>query len=80
LVTYGIRIVSTLCRKSRLMKTIRVRKITGHEKQPDLDDTTPAQRLGMMWQLTADVWAFKGESVAQSRLPRHVVRIVRRES
>ena len=61
------------------MKTIRVRKITAHEKQSDLDDTTPAQRLGMMWQLTADAWGFKGEFVAQSRLPRHVVRIVRRE-
>jgi 5,10-methylene-tetrahydrofolate dehydrogenase/methenyl tetrahydrofolate cyclohydrolase len=31
-----------------------------------------------MWQLALDAWAFKGDSDAQSRLPRHVVRVVRR--
>ena len=30
----------------------------------------PAQRLEMMWQLKLDAWAFKGESVAELRLPR----------
>ena len=36
---------------------------------------TPADRLAMMWQLTLDAWAFAGERVAESRLPRHIVRI-----
>ena len=45
----------------------------------DLAKTTPAERLEMMWQLTLDAWAFKGEPVAELRLPRHIVRILRRE-
>ena len=57
---------------------VRVRKLTDHEDGTDLGQTTPVQRLGMMWQLAVDAWAFKGESLAESRLPRHVVRIVRR--
>jgi hypothetical protein len=32
----------------------------------------------MMWQLAVDAWAFKGDALAESRLPRHVVRLVRR--
>ena len=45
----------------------------------DLSKTTPAERLQMMWQLTLDAWAFKGEPVAELRLPRHIVRVLRRE-
>jgi len=40
---------------------------------------SPAQRLDMMWQLTVDTWAFTGERIAESRLPRHIVHIYRRE-
>jgi hypothetical protein len=58
---------------------IRIRKTAEQGKEIDLDSTTVAERLDMMWQLTIDAWAFKGEAIAQSRLPRHVVRIVRRE-
>jgi hypothetical protein len=45
----------------------------------DLSSKTPAERLQMMWQLTVDAWAFKGEPVAELRLPRHIVRVLRRE-
>jgi hypothetical protein len=45
----------------------------------DLSKTTAAERLQMMWQLTLDAWAFKGEPVAELRLPRHIVRVLRRE-
>lgn len=37
----------------------------------------PADRLAMMWQLTLDAWAFTGDRVAESRLPRHIVSIHR---
>jgi hypothetical protein len=40
---------------------------------------SPAQRLEMMWQLTLDAWAFAGGTIAESRLPRHIVHIYRRE-
>ena len=60
-------------------RMIRIRKLHDQESEPDLRETTPAERLGMMWQLALDAWAFKGEAVAEPGLPRHVVRVVRRE-
>lgn len=59
--------------------TVRVRKLSDQGKETDLYTTTPSQRLSMMWQLALDAWAFRGESVAESRLPRHVIRLLRRE-
>ena len=59
-------------------RTLRVRKLTDQGHEPDLQQTTPAERLGMMWQLAVEGWAFKGEPVAESRLPRHAIRVVRR--
>jgi hypothetical protein len=62
----------------RVLK-VRKRKLSDQGKETDLDYTTPVERLGMMWQLALDAWAFKGESIAESRLPRHIVRLLRRE-
>lgn len=43
-----------------------------------MDNAEPAELLGMMWQLTIDTWAFKGEeNVAQSRLQRNVTNLIR---
>ena len=60
---------------------IRVRNLRDQDQadQDDFSRTTPAERLQMMWQLTVDAWAFKGERVAEPRLPRHIVRVLRRE-
>jgi hypothetical protein len=60
---------------------IRVRNLYDQDRsdQDDFSRTTPAERLQMMWQLTVDAWAFKGERVAELRLPRHIVRVLRRE-
>lgn len=47
----------------------------------DLKQTNPAERWAMMWQLALDAWAFKGEKqFVESRLPRHIVRVLRRTS
>jgi hypothetical protein len=62
----------------RVLK-VRKRTLSDQGKETDLDHTTPVERLGMMWQLALDAWAFKGEPVAESRLPRHIVRLLRRE-
>lgn len=43
----------------------------------DLSATTPEDRIEMMWALAVDAWAFMGEPIDESRLQRHVVRIVR---
>lgn len=62
---------------------IRVRILQKMEDgdRRDVADLEPAERLGMMWQLARDAWAFKGEpDHAESRLQRHVVRIHRGKS
>jgi hypothetical protein len=61
-------------------RTIRVQKLSEQGKESDLEGTTPAERLEMMWQLALDAWAFKGEAVAESRLQRHIVHLSRRAS
>ena len=39
---------------------------------------TPAEGIALVWDLTVDAWAFKGERIAESGLPRHIVHIQRR--
>ena len=60
---------------------IRLSNLRSQERADiqDLSRTTPAERLQMMWQLALDAWAFKGEPVAELRLPRHIVRVLRTE-
>lgn len=62
-------------------RALSVKKLTLREAadQSDLVEGTSAERTEMMWQLAVDAWAFTGDFDAESRLPRHVVRVVRRE-
>jgi hypothetical protein len=39
---------------------------------------TPAQRVGMVWEITRTAWAFMGHPDVSPRLQRDVVRVVRR--
>jgi hypothetical protein len=57
----------------------RVTKL-GDDSDPYLAQTTPEERIEMMWPLAVQAWAFKGEDVSESRLQRHVVRVIRRKS
>ena len=63
-----------------LERNIQIRKTSLKEETDDLKNTTPAERLGMMWQLTLDAWALKGEPLVEPRLQRHIVRILRPKS
>ena len=56
---------------------VRVGKLADDDQDEYLKATTAAQRLEMIWELTVDAWAFKGESVDQLPLPRHIVRVLR---
>jgi hypothetical protein len=56
----------------------RIRPLSEQGAEDDVRGLTMAERLRMMWQLAADVWAFKEGCAVESRLPRHVVRIKRR--
>ena len=60
---------------------IRLTNLQNNDRSSDEDlkRSTPADRLQMMWQLTLDAWAFKGDTVAELRLPRHIVRVLRSE-
>ena len=56
----------------------RLRKLT--DEDDDFVDASPAERLGMMWELTAEVWSLQGQDRAQQRLQRHVARLIRPQS
>ncbi len=61
-------------------KKLEISQLADQDKHDDLFATTPAQRIQMMWQLALDAWAFKGDRIAELRLPRHIVHVLRRES
>lgn len=61
-------------------RQIRVLKLSEQTNDSDLKQTTPQERWAIMWQLAQDAWAFRGESRAESRLSRQIVRVLRRES
>jgi hypothetical protein len=56
---------------------VRIRGLHERTEDNDFEGMTPAERVGMMWQLTLDAWAFQGSGDAESRLPRHIVRVQR---
>lgn len=62
-----------------MKKRILVRKRSLHDpEENDLKDKTPAELIGMMWQLTLDAWSFKEKLDAEPRLQGHVVVLKRR--
>lgn len=59
-------------------KTIRVVGLHEKEQRVDYADASPADRIGVMWQLAVDAWTFMGQAErAQSPLQRDVVCIKR---
>lgn len=58
-------------------RTIRVTKLSEQGQEDDLRDTTPEERINMMWQLAVNAWAFMGKPVVDERLQRHVTRVIR---
>ena len=59
-------------------RSVRVTRLCDQGTELDLEKATPEECVGMMWQLALDAWAMMGDRDAESRLPRHVVRVVRR--
>ncbi len=61
------------------MDRTRVTKSTLQLQGSDayLGDATAAERMHLVWQLTLDAWTFKEPTIAESRLQRHAVRVVR---
>lgn len=40
----------------------------------------PSSLFSIMWDITKDAWAFRGEKNAEQRLQRHITNFYRRES
>ena len=63
---------------ARRSLSIRVFRL-GAEPSDDLsDNTTPQQRLAMMWPLALDAWSLSGRPLpryARDRMPLHVIRV-----
>jgi hypothetical protein len=60
---------------SRVFRSVADEQRAEHDYWRSL---SAAERLGMMWQLALDAWAFTGDAVAESRLPRDIVSVHRR--
>ncbi len=65
---------------STIRKNLKVRVTTLKEQDydPEVAAMTPAERISFVWTVTEAGWAFTGKPLAE-RLPRHVVRVCRRE-
>lgn len=66
-------------REARRSYVVRKSTLSEQDDPTDRANTTAGERLGMMWQLTLDAWAFTGQPLAESRLSRHIVRVLRGE-
>ncbi len=55
----------------------KVFRLQEQDKYDDIRSTTPAERLEMMWQLTLDAWAFKGERIVGGEFRKDVVSVIR---
>jgi len=68
-------------KQSKLMshtdRSIRKSRLVEQGQEDDLRHTTPEQRVDMMWQLAVDGYAFRGETVDESKFPRHLGRVIR---
>ncbi|MFZ5951386.1 MAG: hypothetical protein ACOYXC_11820 [Candidatus Rifleibacteriota bacterium] len=60
-------------------KVLIVKKL--HDPESNIIKADPAELIGMVWPLTVEAWAFKGEeNIAESRLQRNVTNLIRRKS
>ncbi len=58
-------------------RQIRITTLSKQGQEQDLVNSTPEERLAMMWQLTITAWLFKGERIAESGLSRHITNLQR---
>ena len=59
-------------------QVVKVTTLADQGRDSGVPDATASERMLMVWPLTLAAWAFKEPNIVQSRLQRHVVRVVRR--
>ena len=61
-----------------MMRVERERvKLVKMAEDDDYVDTSPAERVSFVWELTAEVWSLRGDRRAERRLQRDVTNLVR---
>ena len=58
-------------------RSIRVSKLSDQGNEDDLRNTTPEQRIAMIWQLAKDGYAMLGVHADEREFPRHVDGVIR---
>ena len=54
-------------------------KLTRNNKMEDtFINASPAQRISLIWDLTAEVWGMNGSKDAERRLQRNITRLIRK--
>jgi hypothetical protein len=71
----GITRMAGASRTDRSGYPVRKTTLAEQDLDPEVDDMSPGERIGTMWQLALDAWAFTGKPVDQSRLPRYSLRV-----
>ena len=66
--------------KDRSHWPVKIGRLSDAELDLDPEPVSPEQALEMIWPLTLDAWAFMKGTDAESRLQRHVVRVIRGKS
>jgi hypothetical protein len=67
---------STCVKRCDVQIKFRPLRTKGGSDEDDLR-LSMEERVALVWPLTLDAWAFEGEPVAESRLPRHIGRVLR---
>ena len=63
------------------MKRWVIKKVKKNsEADGEFINAKPSELFDMVWPITIDAWAFKGEQIAEQRLQRDVTNFVRRGS
>ena len=68
-----------MAKKSDISRRLIIRSLHD-DKDDNYVEAKPAERIEMVWPLTVTAWAFKGETINESRLQRSIVHIQRRKS
>lgn len=58
-------------------KAIRISSISKADKDDDLNNLSPSDLIGMMWQLALNAWSFRMSINVEPRLQRDVVVLTR---
>ncbi len=75
---YVARILEPAAGVPAALRVVRLTRLSDVDGMAEVGRLSPAERLGMMWQLATDAWAFTGNADVESRLPRHLVELRRR--